>query len=206
MGGDVTLFLITVLSLIIVPGPDMLYVTSRSLADGRNAGIKAAIGISSGYLVFTLLVAVGLEAVFKAYPNVFFGFKLLGMAYLMYLAYRLFVADIQSFSSGGPDQIKVVNDVKYGFFTSVLNPKGLIFYFSLLPQFYIPGTMPFWLYALIFGTITSSLCFVVYSSVGIFASGSGHDFLMSHRNGNVICKIAGLIVFTIGVSLILSEF
>ncbi len=202
---NTALFFITVISLIIVPGPDMLYVTSRALADGRDAGIKAAIGIASGYLVFTALVAFGLETILRTYPDAFLGFKLLGMLYLMFLAYQLFVADIVNFSSGSTVQKTSFNDVRYGFFTSVLNPKGLVFYFSLLPQFYVEGSMPFWIYAMIYGTVTSILCFVIYSSVGAFASGKGHKLLMSHRNGKIISKFASISIFLIALSLIASD-
>jgi threonine/homoserine/homoserine lactone efflux protein len=205
MEGTIALFLVTVISLIIVPGPDMLYVTSRALAAGREAGIKAAMGISAGYLVFTLLVAVGLEQVVSEHPNFLLAFKLTGMVYLLYLAYQLFVADIMSFSAKPKHGVQSFNDIKYGFLTSVLNPKGLIFYFSLLPLFYMPELMPFWVYALLFGSITSLLCFIVYSLVGVFAAGKGHELLMSHRNGKIISKFASLSIFIVALTLIISD-
>jgi len=205
METNVVLFLVTVVSLIIVPGPDMLYVTSRALADGRSSGVKAAVGISGGYLVFTILVSMGLGAVFEANPKLFFAFKIVGMAYLIYLAYRLFVADLVAFTQDGQRGTTVTNEVIYGFLTSVLNPKGLVFYFALLPQFYVPAVMPFWVYALIFGSVTSLLCFLIYSSVGVFASGTGRDLMMNHRNGWIISKVASLSVFLIAISLIVSD-
>lgn len=205
MESNIVLFFVTVVSLIIVPGPDMLYVTSRALADGRSSGIKAAIGISGGYLVFTILVSLGLGTVFETNPRLFLALKLSGMVYLIYLAYRLFVADIVAFAQNGDKVESSSNEVKYGFLTSVLNPKGLIFYFALLPQFYVPSVMAFWTYALIFGTITSLLCFIIYSAVGVLVSDRGHELIMSHRNGWIISKLASLSVFLIALSIIISD-
>ncbi|WP_068086065.1 LysE family translocator [Polycladidibacter stylochi] len=200
------LFLATVISLIIVPGPDMLYVTSRALASGKESGIKAAIGISTGYLVFTLLVAMGLGALFLANPNIFLIMKILGAIYLMFLAYQLFISDITSFSKTSKQEQKQPNELKYGFLTSLLNPKGLVFYFALLPQFYIIDTMPFWIYALIYGSLTSLLCFLIYSSVGALAANKGRQLLINHRHGKIMTRLAGLCVFTIALTMVLLDF
>ena len=115
------------------------------------------------------------------------------------------MADLVSFARNSENDTQALDEIKFGFLTSVLNPKGLVFYFALLPQFYTPGVLPFYGYAVIFGTITSLLCFLIYSSVGLIASGKGHQLLMSTRNGTTIARIASLFVFLIALSLILSD-
>lgn len=183
----------------------MLYVTSRALSDGRSSGINAAFGVSCGYLIFTGLVSIGLGSVFETYPLLFKILKFLGMAYLVYLAYRLHFADLAALAQVEPAVRPATNDVMLGFVTSVLNPKGLLFYFALLPQFYVGFTIPFWAYALIFGTVTSLLCFIIYAAVGLLASGRGREILVTHKNGLIISKLASATVFLVAVSLIFSN-
>ncbi len=205
MATNTLLFLMTSLSLIIVPGPDMLYVTSRALASGRPAALKASLGISAGYLVFTVLVAAGFQSVLMAEPRLFQAMRYVGLAYLMYLAYRLFFADGMWTSGEKLQEATETNDLKFGFMTSLLNPKGMLFYFSLLPQFYLPEAMPFWVYALVFGMVSSTLCLIVYYGVGSLVSGPARLWLANSNNGKRISMLASMCVFAVGVSMVLSD-
>ncbi|AEV35055.1 LysE type translocator [Pseudovibrio sp. FO-BEG1] len=205
MAANTLLFLITILSLIIVPGPDMLYVTSRALASGRPAALKASLGISAGYLVFTVLVAAGFQSLFLAEPRLFQAIRWMGLAYLMYLAYRLFFASGMWTSEEEQQAPTETNDLKFGFLTSLLNPKGMLFYFSLLPQFYVPEVMPFWVYALIFGMVASLLCLIVYYGVGSLVSGPARLWLANSNNGKRVSMLASLCVFAVGISMVVAD-
>ncbi|SDR24415.1 LysE family translocator [Pseudovibrio sp. Tun.PSC04-5.I4] len=205
MAANIFLFLVTTLSLIIVPGPDMLYVTSRALANGKSAAFKASVGISAGYMIFTILVAAGFQSVFMAEPELFQAIRWVGLAYLMFLAYRLFFAE--GMWTTGEEQAAPSgsSDFKFGFLTSLLNPKGMLFYFSLLPQFYMPEVMPFWLYASIFGAIASLLCFIVYYGVGSLVSGPARVWLANSGNGKRVSMLASMSVFAVAISMVIAD-
>ncbi|GHB25748.1 lysine transporter LysE [Pseudovibrio japonicus] len=205
MAANTLLFLITILSLIIVPGPDMLYVTSRALASGKPAALKASVGIAGGYVVFTVLVAAGFQSLFLAEPRLFQAIRWIGLAYLMYLAYRLFFAGGNWTAEGNEPAPVDTNDLKFGFLTSLLNPKGMFFYFSLLPQFYMPEVMPFWIYALVFGMVASLLCLIVYYGVGSLVSGPARAWLANSNNGKRVSMLASLCVFAVGVSMVVAD-
>src|SRR5579859_6753131 len=83
------LFAATVLPLICVPGPDMLFIASQALGGDARAGLRATAGVCTGYVVHSLLVALGLAAVIAASPMLFNALRWIGVLYLVYLAARL---------------------------------------------------------------------------------------------------------------------
>ena len=83
-------FLVATVSLNLSPGPDMLYVISRSLGQGRKAGIVSALGIGAGTLVHTSVAAFGLAAILVSLPIAFEVIRFVGAAYLVYLGLRMF--------------------------------------------------------------------------------------------------------------------
>ena len=86
------LYVLASLALIATPGQDMLYVISRSLAQGRLAGVCSAVGVCLGILVHTALAALGVGAILMASEALFLALKLVGAAYLVYLGIRLLFA------------------------------------------------------------------------------------------------------------------
>lgn len=131
----VFLFLTAALSLNVTPGPDMLYVMSRSLSQGRRAGIASALGIAAGCGVHTLAVAFGLAALLQAVPIVYDVIRIAGAAYLIVLGIRIVTR-----RSSGYDLISGIpltgrQLFRQGFLTNLLNPKVAIFFLAFLPQF-----------------------------------------------------------------------
>ena len=84
------LFALTVLPLIFTPGPDMLFILSQVMGKDAKAGMMATLGVCSGYLVHSILVALGIAAIIVSFPVWFDGIRYLGIAYLLYLAFHLF--------------------------------------------------------------------------------------------------------------------
>ena len=80
-------------ALAISPGPDNIYVLVQSIANGKSYGIATVCGLITGCIVHTTLLAFGVSAIIKANENLFFGIKLLGAFYLLYLAYKVFRSD-----------------------------------------------------------------------------------------------------------------
>ncbi|WP_103864589.1 LysE family translocator [Aquimarina sp. I32.4] len=136
---DLLVFGLAAMIMVLSPGPNMIYLISRSLSQGKNAGIISLLGVMCGFLFHILMVSFGLTAIFFAIPYAFIVVKFLGVGYLLYLAYntvksknKIFDAD-QNLKSDKP--LKLFN---IGLMTNVLNPKMAVFYLSFFPQFIKP--------------------------------------------------------------------
>lgn len=164
------LFFLTVFPLICTPGPDILFTASQGIAKGRLAALRAVAGVLLGYAAHAILSAFGIAALVSASPLLFSALKWLGVAYLIFLAVQILYSACQE-----KDGIKLHEQetetisLWRGFFTSFLNPKGLLMYLAILPQFISPdGNTAF--QALVLSALFILGCGVVYSIVGILAA------------------------------------
>ena len=162
------LFALTVLPLIFTPGPDMLFILSLVMGKDAKEGMMATVGVCCGYLVHSILVALGIAAIIVSFPVLFETIRWLGIAYLLYLAFGLFksvfsknVLNIEKKTSANP--------IQKGFFTALLNPKGMLIYFAILPQF-IDKSANTVSQGLILSFIFIGLIFVVYCGLSILFS------------------------------------
>jgi threonine/homoserine/homoserine lactone efflux protein len=132
------LFIAASLALLVVPGPAVLYIVTRSLSQGRAAGLVSMLGVNSGALLHTFAAALGLSAILVSSALAFSVVKFVGAGYLIYLGVRQF------FTKGAFEQIELRQDSLLKIFTqgilvSVLNPKLALFFFAFLPQFVDPS-------------------------------------------------------------------
>ena len=136
---QLTLFLIASAVLILTPGPAVLYIFARSVAQGRLAGIVSATGIAIGDLVHALGAALGLSAIIASSVLAFSILKYLGAAYLIYLGIRKLYS--KPLDPGAavvrPELLK--NIFRQGVLVGVFNPKPALFFLSFLPQFADPS-------------------------------------------------------------------
>lgn len=123
-----------------VPGPDMLYLLGRSMANGRQKGMVAALGINTGTYVHLLAAVLGLTAILAASSVAFTMVKWCGAAYLVYLGIMTLKANEKSLIITTSPVTKSSNWTVYwqGFLVDVLNPKVAFFYLAILPQFINP--------------------------------------------------------------------
>ena len=128
------LFSLAVLPLIFTPGPDILLCVAQGVTRGASGVWRAVNGITLGYLAHACLAAVGLAALVAASPMIFQTIKWLGIAYLLWLAFGMIRA---AFSHSVAEDLASAPPVTLwrGFLTSFLNPKGLLMFLSVLPQF-----------------------------------------------------------------------
>lgn len=136
---ELILFALAALIMVLSPGPNMIYLISRSLSQGKKAGIVSLFGVMCGFLFHILMVSFGLTAIFFAVPYAFVIVKLLGVGYLLYLAYKSVTSENKIFNAD--TQLKKDNTWKLfnmGLLTNILNPKMAIFYLSFFPQFIKP--------------------------------------------------------------------
>lgn len=137
---DLLLFAIAAIVLAITPGPNMVYLISRTLSQGKKAGLISLMGVITGFLFHIVLVSFGLTAILFTIPYVYVVLKWIGALYLLYLACQavkpngknLFEVD-KTIKSDSPSKLFSI-----GFLTNVLNPKVAMFYLSLFPQFIKP--------------------------------------------------------------------
>ncbi|MCT4222906.1 LysE family translocator [Elizabethkingia anophelis] len=137
---DLIFFIIAAFILVISPGPNMIYLISRTITQGRKAGLTSLACVICGFLFHIVMVSFGLTAVLFAVPYAYIVLKTLGTVYLLYLAYQaikpnsknIFEVD-RNISIDRPRKLFTV-----GFLTNVLNPKVAVFYLSFFPQFIKP--------------------------------------------------------------------
>ena len=137
---DLILFAGAALLMVLTPGPNMVYLISRSICQGRKAGVISLMGVIAAFLVHMLAAAVGLTALFMAVPVAYEVLRWAGAAYLLYLAWQAVRPGARSpfearhLPNGSPGKLFLM-----GFMTNMLNPKIAVFYLSIFPQFVSPA-------------------------------------------------------------------
>lgn len=127
------------LAMVLTPGPNMVYLTSRSISQGRRAGLVSLAGTGVGFGIYMLVANLGLAVVFIAVPWLFIGLKTGGVVYLAYLAWQALrpgghgVFEVQSLPRDSDVRL-----FRMGLLTNLLNPKTAIMYLTLIPQFIDP--------------------------------------------------------------------
>lgn len=134
------LFVVASVLLVLTPGPNLLYLVSRTLCQGRMAGLVSMAGTTTGFVVHILAASLGLSAVFLAVPVAYDALRWAGAAYLVYLAWD----SVRSREGGlfAPRALPMAAPAKLfrtGLLTSILNPKVALFYLALFPQFVEPA-------------------------------------------------------------------
>lgn len=127
------------LGMVLTPGPNMLYLVSRSICQGRAAGLVSLSGIAVGFLVYLLCAALGITALLMAVPHAYDALRIAGALYLLYLAWQALRPGGRSpFELRGLARDSPRRLFSMGLFTALLNPKIAVMYLSLLPQFIQP--------------------------------------------------------------------
>ncbi|WP_171166186.1 LysE family translocator [Streptomyces sp. I05A-00742] len=174
---DVAGMALVALGLVLTPGPNMMYLVSRSVTQGRRAGLISLLGVAVGFFVYLLAAVAGIATLFALVPAVYTTVKLAGAAYLAWLAW-------QALRPGGtsafdpkplpPDPPRKLFTM--GLVTNLLNPKIAILYVSVLPQFVDPdrGSVP--LQSLLIG-LTQIVVAVTVNGLIAVSAGSVSTFL-----------------------------
>lgn len=189
-------FLTASVLLTISPGPDIIYVLVQGMTNGKKYGVITTLGLVSGIIVHTSLVAFGISAVIKQSEVLFLVIKLIGAAYLLYLAYTVYKSDPQiDVGLDAPVQKKdLLSLFKRGFLMNVLNPKVAIFFLAFFPGFlWEPqGNTVYQFYLL--GLLFMLQAFIIFSMVAILA-GKISNYLQSHPHSGMIFKWLQVVVF-----------
>ena len=199
------LFFVASWTLIITPGPDMLYVITRGISQGRKAGLLSALGVTLGILVHTLLAALGLAALLQTSALAFLVIKYIGATYLIYLGLNAW-RDKGSFESGEPQNPSAAQPIFWqGFISNVTNPKIAIFFLAFLPQFVQPEGGSFFLQMLTLGLLFAGFGIAFLSGVGYFAGQIGSWCSKKPEFVNRVRWLTGGVLIGLGVRLALVE-
>ncbi|MBP2406868.1 LysE family translocator [Streptomyces syringium] len=162
--------------MVITPGPNMIYLVSRSVSQGYRAGLVSLAGVGVGFLVYLVAATAGIATVFSLVPEIYLALKLAGAAYLLWLAWKAVRPGGSSVFS--PRELEADRPRKLfgmGLLTCLLNPKIAILYVSLLPQFVEPEKGHVAAQSLVLG-LTQIFVGVVMNGVFVLTAGSVASF------------------------------
>ena len=203
---DVLIFAAACLLMVLTPGPNMIYLISRSICQGRKAGVTSLLGVVAGFFVHMFAAAVGLTAVFLAVPMAYETLKWAGALYLLWMAWQAVKPGARSAFEAQelvPDSSSKL--VLMGFMTSVLNPKVAMFYLSVFPQFISPEHGSMFTQSLVLGLTQISVSFTVNLLIALFASGIAVWFVRNPLWLAVQRYVMGCVLATLAVRLMLEQ-
>ncbi|MBF6087288.1 LysE family translocator [Nocardia cyriacigeorgica] len=150
------------LGMVLTPGPNMMYLVSRTVSQGRRAGLVSLTGVAAGFGVYLLAAVAGITVVFAVVPGLYLALKLAGACYLLWLAWQaLRPGGVSVFTPTTLPADPVRRLFAMGLVTNLLNPKIAIMYMALIPQFVHPGPTPVWVQSLCLGAIQISVALTV---------------------------------------------
>ncbi len=197
----VTLFFAASVALGLAPGPDNIFVLTQSALYGRTAGLMVTLGLCTGLLVHTTAVAVGVAAVFQASAVAFTLLKMVGAAYLLFLAWQAFRAGSAELPSGEAGRTSLGHLYRRGIIMNVTNPKVGIFFLAFLPQFADPARGPIAVQMLLLGGIFIVSTILVFGSVAWGAGLIGEWLKRSPRAQIIMNRVAGLVFVALAIRL-----
>ena len=196
------LYVVASLALIATPGQDMIYVITRSLAQGRFAGICSAVGVCLGILVHTALAALGVGAVLQASESLFVLLKFAGAAYLVYLGLRMLLArGTAQIDAASGTRLAPLSLVWQGVLSNVTNPKIVLFFFAFLPQFVDPASTHPTRDLIFLGVLYALMALPVKAGVGL-AAGSLSEKVLRHPSAMTwMNRVSGGVLIALGLRL-----
>jgi threonine/homoserine/homoserine lactone efflux protein len=200
-----TVFFAATIALAIAPGPDNLFVLTQSALYGRSAGLVVTLGLCTGVIAHTIAVALGVAAIFATSAVAFNALKILGAAYLLYLAWQAFRAGAASVENKEQEVLGKRELYFRGVIMNITNPKVAIFFLAFLPQFADPQRGSLSLQIFLLGAMFVVSALLVFSAIAWFAGYIG-DWLKSSPKAQVVMnRVAGAVFAALALRLITAE-
>ena len=204
-------YLIATILIILAPGPSVLFTIARAIAWGRLAAIATVVGNAFGMFLVSVLVAFGLGPLLQSSKLFYNGIQWAGGAYLIYLGYAAIAAsrvDAQGMQKTEGSKPSFFTSLKNGFWVGVLNPKSIVFFAAILPQFVDQEKNNVTAQLLLLGAIFAAIAIISDGSYGLLAgtvrswlAGDVTRLIFMRRFGGVV--MIGLGLFTIFSALII---
>jgi len=188
--------------LIVIPGPSVLFVIGRALAQGRRAALTTVVGNTLGAYLLVVAVAVGIGSVVERSVLVFTALKLAGAAYLVYLGVRAWRQRGTLRAAFTDDGVAhgSLRTFWEGFAVGVTNPKTIVFFAAVLPQFVDPGQGHVTVQMLLLGLVFNAIALASDSVWGLAASTARNWFARSPRRLSMVGGVGGLSMIGLGVT------
>jgi threonine/homoserine/homoserine lactone efflux protein len=194
------LFVVAAVVLAVTPGPAVLYIVTRSVSQGRLAGVVSCLGVAVGGMVHVLAAAVGVSAVLATSALAFNLVKYAGAAYLVWLGVRRLTRAPAADAAGGSEPRSLLRLFREGVVVNVLNPKTALFFLAFLPQFVAPskGNVPLQCAAL--GGLFVLIALCTDTTWSLAASGAGSWLRRHPRFLTTERYVAGGTYITLGLA------
>lgn len=195
------LFSLAALALLVIPGPAVLYIVTRSIDQGRRAGLVSMLGIHVGTLVHIAAAVAGLSALLVRSALAFSVVKYAGAAYLIVLGIRRLVSSDDGIVEAAPrDGGDLRRAFRQGVIVNVLNPKTALFFFAFLPQFVDRGRGAVWTQMLVFGALFVALGLLSDGTYALVSASLGDRLRRSESFARRSRYVSGLVYVGLGVS------
>ena len=205
-GASLILFLTASLALIIHPGPNMIYIVTRGVSQGRGAALVSVLGMGTGQTTHTIFAALGLSAVLQQSAAAFAVVKYAGAVYLIYLGIKTLL-DRRALAA--PEDATPATGLskvyRQGAILSVFNPYLALFFLAYLPQFADPAAGSVALQLVLLGLIYTVLALIVYGTIAVFSGALGDRLAAVPRLQNVLRWLTGSVLVGLGLRLAFSE-
>ena len=203
---DVLLVFVTAsAALALAPGPDNIFVLTQSAVHGRFAGVIVTLGLQTGVIVHSILVAIGVAAIFQTSETAFTALKLAGAAYLIFLAWKAFRAGAADLVTEDTPARSLKKLYATGVIMNITNPKVAIFFLAFLPQFADPDRGSVTAQVFLFGGVFAATGLVLFGAVAWGAGFLGEWLSRSPRAQSVLNRVAGVVFFGLAARLLMTE-
>ncbi len=202
---ELTLFIVASVLLTLAPGPDIIYVLTRGVAQGVKAGLAAAVGFATGCIFHTVLAAVGIAALIRSSEWAFDAVRYAGAAYLVWIGVQA-LRHRASFSiEGARDARTLATIYRQSVIGNVLNPKVTLFFLAFLPQFVDTQAGHLgWQMALL-GAIFMVQTVVIFGAVAVFSGMIGAWVRRKPAIGERLNIFAGVTFIALGIRVALPD-
>lgn len=195
-------FISTAVLLTLMPGPDILFVITQSITQGRKAGIVFAAGLCTGLIAHTTAVSLGISVLLMSSLVAFTVLKIAGAMYLFYLGIRAFISRHRNHFSLNVESVDRGKLYRKGILMNVLNPKVILFFLAFFPQFINSGAENPIPQMLLLGLIFMIQAFLIFSTVAVLADRLSRRLMQNQRIALGVNITEALIYCLIGISIL----
>src|SRR4051812_44230177 len=195
------LFALAALALIAIPGPNMVFVATRAMSEGRRSGLASALGLETGTIIHVCAAAAGLSALIASSATAFNALRYLGAGYLVYLGIRALHQRATTARQEAPAPVSLGRAYRQAIVVQLLNPKVALFFLAFLPQFLDPARGPVWTQVLVLGAILGVLGFFMDCAYAIVSAAAAGKLRGRSRGGG---KVTGTVYLVLGAAAALS--
>ena len=191
--------------LALAPGPDNIFVLTQSIIRGKFAGLLVSFGLCTGLIVHTTAVAFGVAVIFQTSIVAFTLLKLIGAAYLLYLAWKIIHSEDIKIDTNQKNNFKKKTLYFRGIIMNITNPKVSIFFLSFLPQFADPARGSLTTQIITLGTLFIISTIVIFGTISLLAGSIGVFLIRSPKIQKIMNWIAGIVFLGLAVKLATTE-